>query len=573
MTSPRLTHPSTRSRNKMAQINPKQAGNPIAKDFDMLTARLLSGCSRPKQPAPPKDAQALIKMENRRPFASRTTRILSALLVCATLPACARKAHRLPAASAAADHTARARPLVRVRNHRGEFLTWRDRPPVEDIRRFQLRFDRLATGHSPALVRALVRDHPDLALELYRKGCALAEEDARQRKLSMAWSQAFGTDVLLRTTDLAYGQRREAFLKTFQALETARRDLAKAQARAAKTHAQVAMRGFKQIGERFLAEDAEHLYAIACSLAKQDQDAGVGPMGWSTTTAPTAPQEIERRIIELQASLAAGDKQAAHTAYLAAKAGILNSSNWLAVTRLEKARDVWIHLLASSQDRQWQRFVSKLALKRGRPLLALRYAVSATRLSRQVGDMPDVWRDRLLMVRARLASGQFALALAEALKVAQEAKEPSASCVRASALAMTGEALWRLDRPKEAVQAFDQARALMKINQNREGFARQTINSARCFLRSPSNGAMESGKELERAQRTLGELDGLDLSALGQQLALRVRLTRAMVKMTEGRTAEAKASIDRLVLEAGAQGGYEMVEYVESLYEMLTASR
>lgn len=356
-------------------------------------------------------------------------------------------------------------------------------------------------------------------------------------------------------------------------LSLARRELEKGEPQDALAHAETAFEIWRERGERFFAEDAEQVLRICHILMAQDKgEASPGPT-WSTAMAPTAPQETERRMISLQAALLACDPEGTHEALRCARVWAARSSHWLATMRIEKAQDVALQDLAARKDREWVRFIGELAVKRGHPLVALRYALAAARLSREAGDKAKELDDRLLIVRSRLVAQQYAQALEEALRITQSAEDLDIVEQQARALAMAGEALSLLQRPHEAAQAFERSRNLMKASEQEKSFTRQTINLALSFLRQGDGSRDGDRAAYQRCKEALQELSGRDLQALDPQLALRYQLAWSLYLLAEGRRAEAGPRIGQTLREAAAIGDYTTLEKYGLLSERIFPAR
>lgn len=278
-------------------------------------------------------------------------------------------------------------------------------------------------------------------------------------------------------------------------------------------------------------------------------------------------------MISLQAALLACDSEGTQEALRCAKVWAAQSSHWLATMRIEKAQDVALHDISARKNREWVRFIGDLALKRGHPLVALRYALAAAHLSRESGDKAEELDDRLLIVRSRMLARQYAQALEEALTITQSAADLDIVEQQAKALAMIGEALSRLNRPHEAVQAFGRSRNLMKASDQEKSYVRQTINLALSFLRQGGDSRNGDRKAYQRCKKALQELSGRDLRAIDPQLALRYHLAWSLYLLAEGRTREARPRIGRALREAAAIGDYMTLEKYALLSDRVFPAR
>ncbi len=467
------------------------------------------------------------------------------------------------------------RPIVTVHGESGLTSKWSEKAPTAEVLDFQRRFDLHAAEGRTACSAALVRDFPEVALELFRQDVETEQpaSTVRREQIAQAWQTATGSSVLQESEALQRGPQSEICRGALVELGLARRKLEKGEPQTALAHAEAAFETWSAMGERFFAEDAEQILQICRLLTAQDKRESWCTPAWSRAMAPTMPQETERRMISLQAALMACDPKGTQEALRCAKVWAARSSHWLATMRIEKAQDVVLHDVSARKDREWARFIGELALKRGHPLVALRYALAATRLSREAHDKANELDDRLLIVRSRLVAQQYAQALEGALRITQSAEDLNLVEHEAKALAMAGEALSLLNRAHEAVQAFERSRNLIKARNQEKSYSRRTINLALSFLRQGGesrNGNREAYRSCEKA---LQELSGWDLEALDPQLAIRYELAWSLCLLAAGKKTEARPRIGRALREAAAIGDYTTLEKYAMLSDRVFPAR
>lgn len=414
------------------------------------------------------------------------------------------------------------------------------RAPEAEVDAFATRFGEHDAAGRLACCAAMVKDSPDLALEVLRH--ALRAGDSRVAE-SMARSlRAAG--VLDASSSLAAraaapDKHRDAWRKLAGAevaLGANDRDRAVREAKESRA-------AFEELKDAFGAADAELVALLA-----GDKDARQPAFARCASEA--------RALLELASrAKLAGDPADASKRFLVALRFAQATRDLSLVVSVESERASFEAGLAPAELAAWLRHVATLALERKRPLVALRCAHDA----QTIVEARTV-QSRILVARAQLASGQAVVALETALTLAKEARDQGDQGLEATAVGLTGETLISLERPGDAAGAFERAAELARVAGDGDGFVRRTLNLVRAHLRRSEPG--DAKVVLDRLERLLPET--------GRQAA-RCAVARACEQATRSEYAAMRVSLDRAIALAGASGDYETVEQALVLKRRLGA--
>ncbi|MBX3467073.1 MAG: hypothetical protein KF878_09265 [Planctomycetes bacterium] len=202
----------------------------------------------------------------------------------------------------------------------------------------------------------------------------------------------------------------------------------------------------------------------------------------------------------------------------------------------------------------WLRALSRAALERRLPLVALRHAATLQRSA----PVPPAG-DRLLLARAHHLAAQAEPALAEGQRAVEDARAARDLVTEASARALVAELLVDLGRVDAAAEEFAAAERLFLEAGDPAGRLRQAVNRAGVLLRA---------RRLDDAEAALAPVRGLSLPGeAGADLACRRDVTVALLELAAGRAGadEVARRAEQALQVARAAGAYHAVERFEGL--------
>lgn len=230
----------------------------------------------------------------------------------------------------------------------------------------------------------------------------------------------------------------------------------------------------------------EALAAAARSLAEGEVARELPALGW-----PTASQGARAAYLRLGAAWQAGGASPDQVERALASA----PAAWAAARRLEEMRTLGGFALSPTREHAWQVELARLALGRGRALLAMQHAAAARALS--ANGAGDPLADRALQARAYLSARQVEAALDASEGAAALARSPAQ---RARAEALRGRALLLAEEPHDAAEAFERAQRAALQAGDEAGVLRQTLNHSVAWLRA---GEAELAKSASSEVRSL----------------------------------------------------------------------
>lgn len=201
----------------------------------------------------------------------------------------------------------------------------------------------------------------------------------------------------------------------------------------------------------------------------------------------------------------------------------------------------------------WLVFASSLALERGLPLVALRFALEA-----QDRSGLGAREGTELAVEAQLAMGQAPQALERALALADSAHSSGDPATEGQAVALTGEALLALERVGDAAGAFERAADLARVTGDTVARDRRLLNAARAHLR---RGDSSVARRLLEPLEHRANIDGRTVPAVTLAIALELA--------SREEYAAARKKLEETVVSGAAVGDCETVERAEILRERL----
>jgi tetratricopeptide (TPR) repeat protein len=444
---------------------------------------------------------------------------------------------------------------------RRALVAWWVEPAASDVAAFRQRWDAL--GEAPACKAELVRREPEVALALF-----LSTEDAALRAAVGAALDAGGGDGCARSLK-ARKERPEAHAEA-RALWAAQRQAPAAEA--AKSEAAEALRA---AGDPFLADQAD-LHARAAALAT-----GAEPM-LRNSSVPEGAAEAARRGCSLGAATSAamtprlrlvelGEAQTTPEVSQQLVRAFVYRADEVDLTtleHLESLRAVGAVTIEPAKLTGWYRGLATAALRRGKPLVALKHALalSAAWEREQTPDAAQRLRDRLLLSRAQLAAKQTEPALAEALDVAEDAAalDVADAALEAAARAQAGDALLEIGRADAALGAYDRAHAKALEAADEPLVFRQTLNRAAAFLRLSR--PAEARAALDRLPQPPRGDDAVDLATRRTVL---VALSSVLLGEATGQAAADR--VDQALSAARDAGALDVVERFAGLPARLRA--
>lgn len=401
-------------------------------------------------------------------------------------------------------------------------------PDAGLVAAFAARFEAL--GGAPACQTALVRDEPEHAHALFLQADAdaaleaLADAFARQRPPQVAYLDS----LRARRSAPAAHARGRAAVKRALALRAG--DPTEAAAACAE-----AGRGFAEVRDPVWSAEVR---LVEAALGVPLPGAFVG----------TAVQRTQALFFS-----SAADPEAVVAAWGAATRRD-DGVTWhaTALERLEALRQE--REASAAAPPAWLRALTRAALERRLPLVALRHAATLQRSA----PVPPAG-DRLLLARAHHLAAQAEPALAEGQRAVEDARAARDLATEASARALVAELFVDLGRVDAAVEEFAAAERLFQEAGDPEGRLRQAVNRAGVLLRA---------RRLDEAEAALAPVRGLSLPGeAGADLACRRDVTAALLELAAGRAGadEVARRAEQALQVARAAGAYHAVERFEGL--------